>query len=201
MRFTIGSKVVGITVFLLVLMGAVCGVSTWFIAKEQDRLLLVADKFQPLIDAVVDYRRAALRRQMRLAKLLRLLDAANRDAAAISEQRTLFDAEAKEAREHLDDALVRVAELKTHTLQPRERNVVRMRYGLHRPDGQSMSLHDISAAYGLSKERIRQIEEAALGKLRLPWRRTLLRAEALLDGLPEPAGELELAEPVGAAST
>ena len=87
------------------------------------------------------------------------------------------------------------------TLQPRERNVVRMRYGLHRPDGQSMSLHDISAAYGLSKERIRQIEEAALGKLRLPWRRTLLRAEALLDGLPEPAGELELAGPAGAAAT
>lgn len=87
------------------------------------------------------------------------------------------------------------------TLQPRERNVVRMRYGLHRPDGQAMSLHDISAAYGLSKERIRQIEEAALGKLRLPWRRTLLRAEALLDGLPEPAGERELAEPAGAATT
>ena len=79
------------------------------------------------------------------------------------------------------------------TLQPRERNVVRMRYGLHRPDGQAMSLHDISAAYGLSKERIRQIEEAALGKLRLPWRRTLLRAEALLDGGPESASEPELA--------
>ena len=87
------------------------------------------------------------------------------------------------------------------TLQPRERNVVRMRYGLHRPDGQAMSLHDISAAYGLSKERIRQIEEAALGKLRLPWRRTLLRAGALLDGLPEPASALELAGPAGAATT
>ncbi len=65
------------------------------------------------------------------------------------------------------------------TLAPRERNVVRMRYGLHRADGHAMNLGEVSAAYGLSKERIRQIEDAALSKLRLPWRRMLLRADTL----------------------
>jgi len=61
-----------------------------------------------------------------------------------------------------------------NTLHPRERNVLRMRYGLHRPGGASMKLWDISSAYGLSPERIRQIEEKALRKLRRPWRKSLL---------------------------
>ncbi|KAK9840772.1 hypothetical protein WJX81_003904 [Elliptochloris bilobata] len=77
------------------------------------------------------------------------------------------------------------------TLPPRERNVVRMRYGLHRTDGQSMNLHEVSAAYGLSKERIRQIEETAMSKLRLPWRRTLLSAPSAYSGEQDVAGELD----------
>ncbi len=44
--------------------------------------------------------------------------------------------------------------------------VIRMRYGLHRQDGRGMTLQDLSAAYGLTKERIRQLEESALHKLR-----------------------------------
>ena len=50
-------------------------------------------------------------------------------------------------------------------LPPRERNVIRLRFGLH-DRGNSLPLHDIAAAYGLCKERIRQIEDAALSKLR-----------------------------------
>ena len=44
--------------------------------------------------------------------------------------------------------------------------ILRMRYGLHRPDGQGMTLNDVSAAYGITKERIRQLEESAMYKLR-----------------------------------
>lgn len=62
------------------------------------------------------------------------------------------------------------------TLLPRERNVIRMRYGLHDADGTCMTFNDIGAAYGLSKERVRQIEDKALTKLRSPGRAKLLQS-------------------------
>lgn len=46
-------------------------------------------------------------------------------------------------------------------LEPRERNVMRMRHGLHSPEGRGMSLRDIAAAYGLTSERVRQVRPAA----------------------------------------
>mmetsp|Transcript_19178 Transcript_19178/g.37042 ORF Transcript_19178/g.37042 Transcript_19178/m.37042 type:complete len:377 (-) Transcript_19178:551-1681(-) len=54
------------------------------------------------------------------------------------------------------------------SLHPRERNILCMRYGLATPDGKTMTLKDIGRAYGLTRERIRQIEEKALCKLRHP---------------------------------
>jgi len=50
------------------------------------------------------------------------------------------------------------------TLQPREKEVLRLRFGL---DGHSAeTLENIGKTYKVSKERIRQIEKKALGKLR-----------------------------------
>ena len=59
-------------------------------------------------------------------------------------------------------------------LEPRERNVLRMRYGLDSHDGRSLSLVEISAAYGVTRERIRQIELKALRKLRNPKAQKML---------------------------
>lgn len=56
------------------------------------------------------------------------------------------------------------------TLAPRERNVLRMHYGLMANDGEEMTLKDIGTTYGLSRERIRQIENTAIDKLRHPMR-------------------------------
>jgi RNA polymerase primary sigma factor len=56
------------------------------------------------------------------------------------------------------------------TLAPRERNVLRMHYGLMANDGEEMTLKDIGTTYGLSRERIRQIESTAIDKLRHPMR-------------------------------
>ncbi len=53
-------------------------------------------------------------------------------------------------------------------LEYRERQVLRMRYGLQ---GElPLSLADIGKLLRLSKERIRQIEEGAMSKLRQPRR-------------------------------
>jgi len=52
------------------------------------------------------------------------------------------------------------------TLEPRERRVIELRFGLH--DGRSRTLDEIGAEFGLTRERIRQIEAEALSKVRHP---------------------------------
>jgi RNA polymerase primary sigma factor len=54
------------------------------------------------------------------------------------------------------------------SLTPRERRVIETRFGLN--DEPSKTLEDIGTEFGLTKERIRQIEKEALAKLRHPSR-------------------------------
>jgi RNA polymerase sigma factor (sigma-70 family) len=54
-------------------------------------------------------------------------------------------------------------------LSPREREVLEMRFGLK--DGQSHTLEEVGRAFGVTQERIRQIEAKALRKLHHPFRR------------------------------
>jgi RNA polymerase nonessential primary-like sigma factor len=58
-------------------------------------------------------------------------------------------------------------------LTSRERDVIRMRFGLG--DGNPYSLAEIGRALDLSRERVRQIEAKALQKLRQPKRRNQVR--------------------------
>ena len=51
------------------------------------------------------------------------------------------------------------------TLSAREAKIIRLRFGLI--DGRPMALWEIGEKFGLTRERIRQIEVVALGKLRL----------------------------------
>lgn len=59
------------------------------------------------------------------------------------------------------------------TLDERESDVLVRRYGLNNQKAQT--LEEIGKAYQLSKERIRQIEEKALRKLRNPMRASMIR--------------------------
>jgi RNA polymerase nonessential primary-like sigma factor len=62
------------------------------------------------------------------------------------------------------------------TLDEREQAVIRLRYGLE--DGQPRTLDQIGKRFGLSRERVRQIEREVMGKLRQGERAERLRAYA-----------------------
>ncbi|HNP56062.1 MAG TPA: sigma-70 family RNA polymerase sigma factor [Gordonia sp. (in: high G+C Gram-positive bacteria)] len=63
------------------------------------------------------------------------------------------------------------------TLDDREQQVIRMRFGLD--DGQPRTLDQIGRAFGLSRERVRQIEREVMVKLRAGDRADRLRAYAV----------------------
>jgi len=68
-------------------------------------------------------------------------------------------------KEQLEDVL--------DTLTPREEKVLRLRFGLD--DGHSRTLEEVGQVFGVTRERIRQIEAKALRKLRHPMRSKRLK--------------------------
>ena len=66
---------------------------------------------------------------------------------------------------HIDEVL--------ETLNPRERRVLALRFGLR--DGRQRTLEEVGREFGVTRERIRQIEAKALRKLRHPSRSKRLR--------------------------
>ncbi len=84
--------------------------------------------------------------------------------------------------EHADQRLLkeRIHEV-LKSLAPREREVIELRYGL--ADGQPRTLDEVARQYGITRERIRQIEARGLLKLRQPTRSS--RLEEFADGEAE----------------
>jgi RNA polymerase primary sigma factor len=84
------------------------------------------------------------------------------------------DEETPPPPETAEQALLRTTleELLT-TLRPREERVLRMRFGLQ--DGYHYTLEEVGQKFGLTRERIRQIEKEALQRLRHPRRSRRLK--------------------------
>jgi RNA polymerase primary sigma factor len=59
------------------------------------------------------------------------------------------------------------------TLSPREVRILQLRFGL--TDGYSYTLEEVGRKFGVTRERVRQIEAHALGRLRHPSRSRRLR--------------------------
>jgi RNA polymerase primary sigma factor len=86
----------------------------------------------------------------------------------IEDNKVLAPADAasrKMLKEQMDDVL--------GTLSERERQVLAMRFGLE--DGRTRTLEEVGRAFGVTRERIRQIEAKALRKLRHPSRSKKLK--------------------------
>jgi RNA polymerase primary sigma factor len=87
----------------------------------------------------------------------------------------LDDPDATNPGQEVDQHLLRerIAEV-LRSLTPREREVIEMRFGLK--DGHPRTLEEVARTYGITRERIRQIEARGLLKLRQP-----LRSQRLVD--------------------
>jgi len=85
------------------------------------------------------------------------------DASAVS---PLDAASQQLLRETVEDVLA--------SITGRERRILQLRFGLE--DGRSRTLEEVGREFGVTRERIRQIEAKALRKLRHPSRSTKLRA-------------------------
>jgi RNA polymerase primary sigma factor len=94
----------------------------------------------------------------------------------------LSDHQAPTPGEHVDANLLkeRINEV-LKSLAPREREVIEMRFGLK--DGTPKTLDEVARQYGITRERIRQIEARGLLKLRQPTRSQ--RLEEFADDEPE----------------
>ncbi|MFN2505925.1 MAG: RNA polymerase sigma factor RpoD [Acidimicrobiales bacterium] len=86
----------------------------------------------------------------------------------IEDQQAVAPAEAA-ARAMLTEAVLEALE----QLTDRERKIVRLRFGLE--DGQVRTLEEVGREFGVTRERIRQIEAKTLAKLRHPMRSQKLR--------------------------
>jgi len=103
------------------------------------------------------------------------LEAGLGDLEDISLADVLEDARVEQADESLKkNRLVDELEEALKTLSPREEQVLRLRFGLGKD--QDHTLEEIGAQFGVSRERVRQIEQKGLRKLRHPTRAKLLRA-------------------------
>ena len=84
------------------------------------------------------------------------------------------DEEAREPSDAASFALLKgQLENVLHTLTPREEKVLRLRFGLD--DGRARTLEEVGQVFGVTRERIRQIEAKALRKLRHPKRSASLK--------------------------
>jgi RNA polymerase primary sigma factor len=122
----------------------------------------------------------ALKVSLKEAELLTLagrpavsLDEGFTDEETGSLREILSDESASDPARVADQGLLkqRVAEV-LRCLAPRDREILEVRFGLR--DGQPQTLDEMARMFGVSKERVRQIETRALKKLREPQQRARL---------------------------
>ena len=131
-----------------------------------DRALLDLDKVEDLLELA--------RNQIPLS-----LDSTYGDEQDLSLADLIADLDAEDAvlaatRRLLKDDILEVLD----QLDGRERDVVRMRFGLD--DAKPATLEEVGRRFGVTRERVRQIESRTMAKLRHP-----LRSEKLRDYLDE----------------
>lgn len=127
---------------------------------------------EPTLDEIAKEMQTSTRNAVRLSLLLK--KTASLDYSLDTESDAYFDYNLQDVLEdstttppdHELDVKDRKAEIDSWLaiLNETERNIVKMRFGLD--DDENMTLENIGKTFGVTRERIRQIEKAALEKLR-----------------------------------
>jgi len=95
------------------------------------------------------------------------------DSNSLSSQELVADKDVQSPEDGIVKQLLKQdVEGVLRTLSPRERDVLRMRFGFD--DEQSRTLEEIGRIFKVTRERIRQIEAKAMRKLRQPGRNSIL---------------------------
>ena len=144
------------------------------ISDEVSRLFRVASELRVAEGTEPDSERLAsamgtqpayVRRLLGFARKTFSLDQPLGDDADYSLQDTLEDPRGLDPADAvLEEDRIKLLRTWLERLNPREQEVLRLRYGLHEED--PLTLEEIGQRYGVTRERIRQIELAALRKLR-----------------------------------
>lgn len=124
-----------------------------------DRLDVEIDKVQTVMD---------------IAQATSSLDVAVDDDGETCVGDLVADANAENPlAEMIREANLQIIESVFQTLSTKEAEVLRMRFGINRD--KPMTLEEVGQEYGVTKERIRQVENKAIRKLRHPARARMLR--------------------------
>ena len=97
-------------------------------------------------------------------------DEGNSELGDFIEDKTFKSQDAQAMENLLRDDLFSAMDILTE----REQTILKLRFGLD--DGRPRTLEEVGAVYNVTRERIRQIEEKALTKLRHPSRKKRLEA-------------------------
>lgn len=124
-----------------------------------DRLNVELDKVQTVMD---------------IAQATSSLDVAVDDDGETCVGDLVADANAENPlAEMIREANLQIIESVFQTLSTKEAEILRMRFGINRD--KPMTLEEVGQEYGVTKERIRQVENKAIRKLRNPARARMLR--------------------------
>ncbi len=109
---------------------------------------------------------ASLMQQLTIMDIDSFADDDENLASALIVETTTFDLVATKELSALCEAVI-------NTLKDREADIVRLRYGFE--TGEPLTLEEVGKIYGLTRERIRQIESKAFKKLQHPTRKQMLK--------------------------
>ena len=103
------------------------------------------------------------------ATILKIKHEVNYEVAKLA-----FDGTFEEKKDEIPFKMIPGLRPKFRCCVYKEREIIIMRFGLY--DVKPMSLKEIGDQYGLTKERIRQIEKRAIEKMRMPNRYKLIES-------------------------